>query len=125
MKYTFLVQHALGGTNHGFPAFLEDVLSNLNASRTSFNLTVDNVVSNETNAVVFCTFTPDGELKGMEYILSSSRTNYNLISISIGMSNIGANVVKSDQYLIHLSGDQPIHTNRAQRGRTGCRSFFN
>ena len=85
MKYTFLVQHALGGTNHGFPAFLEDVLSNLNASRTSFNLTVDNVVSNETNAVVFCTFTPDGKSKVMEYILSSLRTNYNLISISIGM----------------------------------------
>ena len=63
-KYTFHVLHALGGTYHGFPAFLEGILSNLNDAWPGFNLTVDNVVSNETDVVVFCTFTADGDLSG-------------------------------------------------------------
>ena len=49
---------------HGFPAFLEGVLSNLNDAWPGFNLTVDNVISNKTDVVVLCTFRADGDLSG-------------------------------------------------------------
>ena len=51
--YTFHAEHALGGTYHGFPAFLEGVLSKLNDAWPGFVPEIDKVVANETDAVSY------------------------------------------------------------------------
>ena len=62
--YTMHAQHALSGTYHGFPAFLEGVLSKLNDAWPGFMPNIDKVVANETDVVVFCSCTADGGLSG-------------------------------------------------------------
>ena len=62
--YTMHAQHALSGTYHGFPAFLEGVLSRLNDAWPEFMPNIDKVVANETDVVVFCSCTADGGLSG-------------------------------------------------------------
>ena len=42
--YTFHAEHASGGTYHGFPAFLEGVLSKLNDAWPGFVPEIDKVV---------------------------------------------------------------------------------
>ena len=58
------------------------------------------------------------------YIISLSRMNCNLVSISIGMENTGANIVKSDQYLIHRLGEQSIYTNLHWRASALAAGLF-
>jgi ketosteroid isomerase-like protein len=63
-KTTFHVNHALGGEYIGFEDLLNNMLARLNDAWPGFNLSVDNVVSNDTDVCVFCTFTADGGLSG-------------------------------------------------------------
>jgi len=63
-KTTFHVNHALGGEYIGFQDLLTNMLARLNDAWPGFNLSVDKVVSNDTDVCVFCTFTADGGLSG-------------------------------------------------------------
>ncbi|MDG1009149.1 MAG: nuclear transport factor 2 family protein, partial [Amylibacter sp.] len=63
-KTTFHANHALGGEYIGFQDLLTNMLARLNDAWPGFDLSVDNVVSNDTDVCVFCTFTADGGLSG-------------------------------------------------------------
>ena len=63
-KITFHANHALGGEYKGFDDLLSNMLAKLDTAQPGFNLAVDKVVSNETDVVVFCTFTADGGVSG-------------------------------------------------------------
>ena len=63
-KITFHANHALGGEYTGFDDLLSNMLAKLDTAWPGFNLAVDKVVSNETDVVVFCTFTADGGVSG-------------------------------------------------------------
>ena len=63
-KTTFHANHALGGEYIGFDDLANNMLARLNDAWPGFNLSVDKVVSDDTNVCVFCTFTADGGLSG-------------------------------------------------------------
>ena len=63
-KTTFHGNHALGGEYVGFQDLLTNMFARLNDAWPGFNLSVDKVVSDDTNVCVFCTFTADGGLSG-------------------------------------------------------------
>ena len=63
-KTTFHASHALGGEYIGFDDLANNMLARLNDAWPGFNLSVDKVVSDDTNVCVFCTFTADGGLSG-------------------------------------------------------------
>jgi ketosteroid isomerase-like protein len=63
-KITFHANHALGGEYNGFNDLLGNMFAKLNDAWPGFNLSVDKVVSNATDVVVFCTFTADGDVSG-------------------------------------------------------------
>ena len=63
-KITFHANHALGGEYNGFDDLLSNMLAKLDTAWPGFNLAVDKVVSNDTDVVVFCTFTADGGVSG-------------------------------------------------------------
>ena len=50
----------IGGEYNGFDHLLSNMLAKLDTAWPGFNLAVDKVVSNETDVVVFCTFTAAG-----------------------------------------------------------------
>ena len=54
----------MGGEYIGFDDLLNNMLARLNDAWPGFNLNVDNVVSNDNEVCVFCTFTADGGLSG-------------------------------------------------------------
>ena len=57
-------ESALGGKYHGFDDLLSNMLARLDTAWPGFNLAVDKVVSNQTDVVVFCTFTAHGGVSG-------------------------------------------------------------
>ena len=63
-KITFHGDHALGGEYVGFEDLATNMLARLNDAWPGFNVSVDNIVSNDTDVCAFCTFTADGELSG-------------------------------------------------------------
>ena len=63
-KTTFHANHALGGEYIGFDDLRYNMLARLNDAWPGFSLSVDNVISNENDVCVFCTFTADGGLSG-------------------------------------------------------------
>ena len=69
-KITFHANHALGGEYNGFDDLLSNMLAKLDTAWPDSNLAVDKVVSNETDVVVFCTFTADGGEVEKVYITS-------------------------------------------------------
>jgi len=93
-KITFHANHALGGEYHGFNDLLGNMLAKLNDAWPGFNLSVDNVVSNATDVVVFCTFTADGGISGKGVHHFVVQDGWKSVSTCIGIAVIGVNIVK-------------------------------
>ena len=63
-KITLHADHPLGGSYVGFDEGLSKMFAHLNDAWPGFDVNIDKVVSNDTDVVVFCTITADGDLSG-------------------------------------------------------------